>query len=116
MGQILFMPGFVATMASIEFAMARHYGIPITPDWVVIGIVVNVVLSIAAPPVPGGAMTCYSIAFLQLGIPAEAIGLALTMDVILDFVCTAVNFSGMQISLVGIADSLRMLDHDKLRQ
>lgn len=116
MGQILFMPGFVATMASIEFAMARHYGIAITLDWVVIGIVVNVVLSIAAPPVPGGAMTCYSIAFLQLGIPPEAIGLALTMDVILDFVCTAVNFSGMQISLVGIADSLHMLDHEKLRQ
>ena len=31
-------------------------------------------LAIAAPPVPGGSLTCYTVLLTQLGIPAECSG------------------------------------------
>ena len=41
-----------------------------------LGVVNAVILSIAAPPIPGGGLSCFTLMFLQLGIPLEGIALA----------------------------------------
>ena len=73
-------------------------------------------ISLATPPVPGGGIMMYAIAFAQLGIPMEALGVVLVVDMITDFPITACNVTGWQLTLIDVADSLNMLDKDTLRK
>ena len=56
----------------------------------------------------------FTVAFAQLGIPAEAMGIALAIDAIIDFPATAANVSGWQLTLIHVADTLDMLDEETL--
>lgn len=115
LGQVLFMPGFVALLFSMEAGFAESCGIPITVPWLVVGFITNLLLSFAVPPVAGGGAMCFAIVFAQLGIPAEMMAIAFAVDAITDFPATAVNVSGWQLTLLDVADSLDMLDKDVLR-
>lgn len=95
--------------------MAESYGVPITPIWMITAFIISVVLAIAAPPVPGAALTCYTILFMQLGIPTDAIAVVITLNVILEFATTAVNLFCLQTELVELSGSLKVLDAEKLR-
>lgn len=116
LGQVLFMPGYVALLFGVEVGLAQAYEIPITVPWLIMGFFTNVLLSFAVPPVPGGAVMVFSVAFAQLGIPAEGIGVAMAVDTITDFLATACNVSSWQLTLIEVADSLNMLDKDVLRR
>ena len=37
-------------------------------------------LSLAMPPIPGGALTCFTVMNAQLGIPVEALALTITVN------------------------------------
>ena len=63
---------------------------------------------------PGGSLTCYTVLLAQLGIPAEAIGLAVAGNVILDFFMTSCGISCLQSELMLTSDRLGMLDHEAL--
>lgn len=97
------------------FGMAENYGVAITPVWMLTAFIISIVLAIAAPPVPGAALTCYTILFIQLGIPSEAVAVVITLNVILEFVTTAVNLFCLQTELVELSGSLKVLDTDCLR-
>lgn len=114
LGQVLFMPGFIALLFGMELAFAESYGIPITVPWIIIGLVINLLLAFAIPPVPGGPAMCYTIAFTQLGIPMEAMGIAIAVGAIIDYFGTACNVSSWQLNLIDVADSLDMLDKEVL--
>lgn len=113
-GQVLFMPGFIALLFGMEAAFAESYGIPITVPWLLIGLVTNLLLAFAIPPVPGGPAMCFTIAFTQLGIPLEAMGIAIAVGAIIDYLATACNVSSWQLNLIEVADSLDMLDKEVL--
>ena len=115
-GQVLFDPAGIALIIAIELTMAEIYGIPITPSFIVIAIITNLFVSIATPPVPGGGIMIYAIAFSQLGIPMEAMGVVLVIDMLTDFPITACNVTGWQLTLIDVADSLNMLDKETLRR
>lgn len=115
-GQVLFMPGYVAMLFCMEMGFAKSYGVPITMPWIFIALITNLLLSFAVPPVPGGAMMGFTIAFTQLGIPMEVMGIALAVNAIIDFPCTACNVSGWQLTLIDVADSLNMLDKESLHK
>ena len=54
-----------------------------------------IVLSAAAPHVPGGMSASFTILFAQLGLPAASIAIILSLTSILDFLVTGTNiFSG----------------------
>ena len=84
--------------------------------WVVTGVLVSGLLAIAAPPIPGGSLTCYTVLLTQLGIPEEAIGLAVAGNVILDFFMTSCGISCLQSELVLSSRRLGMLDVETLRR
>lgn len=115
-GQVLFMPGCIAMFLGVELGFAESYGIPITLPWLIIGLITNLLLSFAMPPVPGGSMMCLTIAFAQLGIPMEVMGIALAVDTITDFPVTVCNVSGWQLTMIDVADSLDMLDKETLHK
>lgn len=116
LGQVLFMPGYIAMLFAMEAGFAEVCGIPITLPWLLIGLVTNLLLAFAIPPVPGGPAMCYTIAFAQLGIPMEVMGIAIAVGTIIDYPATACNVSGWQLSLIDVADSLNMLDKEVLQK
>lgn len=116
LGQVMFKPAMIPCLCVMELGFAQMYGIQVTGIWVITGLITNFLLSIAIPPVAGGALMGYTIAFTQLGIPLEVMGIAVAMNVIFDFPGTAMNTTGWQLTLIDIADSLDALDKDVLRK
>ena len=116
LGQVLFMPGAIATFLCMELSFAESCGIPITLPWLIIGFLTNLLLSFAVPPVPGGVLMGFTIAFSQLGIPMEVMGVALAVNAIVDFPVTAFDISSWQLTMIDVADSLGMLDKETLHR
>lgn len=94
--------------------MAECYQVEMNLSWMLIAILISGILAIAAPPVPGGGLTCYTVMFLQLGIPEEALALTMTLDLIFDFVATAVSQTFLQAELVLLSDKLGLMDRKRL--
>jgi Na+/H+-dicarboxylate symporter len=116
MGQIIYMIGGCILFMTAAMCMAEVYGVTISLNWLVTALFISVVLAIATPPIPGGSLTCYTLLFLQLNIPAEAVPIIIAVEVIMDFICTAVNLLCLQTELVELAGDLNMLDYEKLRK
>lgn len=116
LGQVIFMPGAIILFLCAAFGMGEAFEIAITPIWILTALIISVVLAIAAPPIPGSALTCYTILFLQLNIPHEAIAVIIALNVVLEFAATAFNVFCLQTELVEIADSLDILDAECLRK
>ena len=116
LGQVIYMPGAILLFLCAAFGMAESFAIAITPVWILTCMIISVVLAIAAPPIAGAALTCYTILFLQLGVPNDAIAVIIALNVILEFVATAVNLFCLQTAMVEISGDLDLLDADCLRK
>lgn len=104
------------TYLIIGLYMAEVYSVECSPIWFALIVFMSVVLTIATPPVPGGALACYAIMFLQLGIPEEALGVALAIDTLLDFVITGVNMYCLQFELLFQARGMKLVNVDVLKR
>lgn len=112
---IVFYPPFCAIyFLIINFYMAECHGVQISLVWMLVCVFISTVLAIASPPIPGGTLTCYTVMFLQLGIPAEALAVALALDVLFDFMATALNMVLLELELMQQAKRLNMLDQSIL--
>jgi len=116
LGQVLYKPGTVALLFALGTGFAESCGSTITVPWIIIGLITNLLVSFAIPPVPGGAMMGFTIAFSQLGIPMEMMGIALVINAIIDFPATATDVSGWQLTMIDVADSLEMLNEETLHK
>lgn len=114
LGQVIYKPGGVIGFLTVSMCMAQCYRVDITPVWLVTAVLIVSLLAMAAPPIPGGALTCYTVMFGQLGIPGEAIAVAVAINSVLDFIMTAANLTCLQAEAVFAADRLNMLDKEKL--
>ncbi len=114
LAQTLFKPAGCIIYSVAALCIAAAYGIPITPLWLGLLILVSGILTIATPPVAGGTNMAYSALFLQLGIPAEGMVLVLAAEPILDFLLTAVNSHTQMMLVVLTADDLDLLDRERL--
>lgn len=74
LGRVIFMPGVSVMFLAVGFCMAEIYGVTVSPVWLATAFLIAIVLAVAAPPIPGGALTCYTILFVQLKIPMESSG------------------------------------------
>ena len=72
-------------------------------------------VSVSAPPIPGGGTAAYTILFKQLGIPDEALAVALTLDIITDFLITALDTFDLQMALINISSKMNLIDKNTLR-
>ena len=96
--------------------MAESYGIPITPMFLFMSVLTTGLLSMALPPIPGGALSVFTVMFAQLGIPSEALALAVAANGILDFFMTAAGVACLQVQVTLAADGVGMLDENKLKR
>ena len=116
LGQVLYMPGSIAVFFTVALCLADIYGTPITVSKLVMLFLISIVLCVAMPPIPGSSLPCYVLVLAQLGIPVEAVAIAVALDVLTDRMDTPANLLLMQLKLIHIADSLGMLDKEILRK
>lgn len=116
LGQVIFKTGGAVGFFVLALGLAEFYGVAMPLSWVVTGVLTAGLLAIAAPPVPGGSLTCYTVLLTQLGIPSEAVGLAVAGNVILDFFMTSCGIACLQSELMLAANRLGMLDRECLER
>ena len=116
LGQVLYKPGFVVGIFPMVLCMAEYYNVPITPQFLIMGILTLGLLSMAVPPIPGGPLSAFTVMFAQLGIPGEAIALAVSVASILDFFMTAAGAPCLQAQVALAANNVGMLDKNKLKR
>jgi Na+/H+-dicarboxylate symporter len=116
LGIIVFRPGLITILCTSSVFFANAYDVPITASGFAMMLITAVLLASAAPPVPGGGIACYTLLFRQVGIPLEALPLAIAIDIVADFITTATNVSVLHIQLLHAAKKLGMLDKEILRK
>ncbi|MBO5474390.1 MAG: cation:dicarboxylase symporter family transporter [Lachnospiraceae bacterium] len=116
LGQVIYKPGFMVGFFPIVLCMAEYYGVSITPRFLVMSVLTIWLLAMATPPIPGGALSVFTILFAQLGIPSGAIALAVAVNSILDFFMTSVGLACLQVQVTLAAGNMDMLDWKKLRR
>ena len=73
------------------------------------------IVAIAMPPIPGGGAVAYTVLFAQIGIPAEALSVALAIDILTDFLITAFDMFVLPLTLINVSSRLSMIDREILR-
>ena len=116
LGQVLFKMSEFAMFIPIVLTFAENYGIPITPVWLILAYITVWLISFAVPPVAGGAIMGFTVVFAQLGLPMEAMAIAIALNAITDFPLTAMNVPGWQLTMIDVAGFLNMLDKETLRK
>lgn len=116
LGLATFKPTTALYYVVVSMFFAEMYGIDVSVGWMFILLFSSVVLSFATPPIPGGALASYTVLFTQLGIPAEALAIALSCDVLIDFICTGCDQLALPLALLNEAARFGMVDSDILRK
>ena len=115
LGFVMHCPIRASYFLFVAFFFAGEYGVSCDPVWVGMAVFVACVVGVAAPPVPGGSAVVFTMLFAQLVIPAEALALALAVDVLADFYVTAFEQVCLLNTLVNVSSELDMIDEDVLR-
>ncbi len=100
-GQVLYKPSVTILFWFSAISVAVHNNNQISLTWYITAIVMSIILSAAAPPIPGEMTASFTILFNQLGLPVEDLAVILTLTSILDFLATATNvFSGQCVMAI----------------
>ena len=116
LGIVMFPPATAMYFIIICIYTAEVYQVECSAVWFILAVFSATVLAIAAPPIPGGTLTCYTIMFTQLGLPTDALVVALALDVLCDFVATGMNLFCLQIELGIQSKRMGLLDETILRR
>ena len=116
MGMTLYMPINVVATLIFTVCTAAQYRVEITAGWMLTAVVLTVVMSAAAPPVPGASLLTYMMLFSELGIPASALISATVFDILFGILAAAGNQTLLQLDLIRQADEIGLLDKDRLRR
>lgn len=116
LGMVLMKPGSVIYFLMMSYFFCGFYGVECSPSWIIMAVIVSTLLSFATPPIPGGGAVAYTVLFTQLGIPMDALAIALSIDILTDFPITATNIYNLPFVLTHVADNVGMLDENVLRK
>lgn len=115
LGMVMYKPTTALGFLGFAFFFAEMFQVQCSFGWLITALFIVMILSVATPPIPGGALTAYTIIFKLLGIPAEALAIALAIDVIVDFIATGFDQFILPLALVNQASNFGKLDADILR-
>ena len=115
-GGVIFMPSTAINFLVCAIYMASYYDVEVSVLWFIIAVLICTFVAVATPPVPGGAIAAYTIIFSQLGIPAEAVTIVVTLDILFDIISTGFDGLFLQLELVRQAEKYNMLDKKTLEK
>ena len=116
LGMVTFKPSTAVNYMVVSLFFAELYGISVSVSWIAVMMITVVILAVATPPIPGGAITSYTVLFAQLGIPVEALGVALACDAIFDFLDTGLDQFLLPFALLNQAGRLGLVDRTILQR
>ena len=83
----------VSWLAMALFA-SKLYGVPLAGTTMFAIVITSILMSFSVPGIPSGSLFVVAPFFVSYGIPAEAIGVLLALDIIPDFFKTPLNVTG----------------------
>lgn len=101
--------GCIVLMISTLF-MAHIFGVPIDTGMLVSLAVMNYILSIAAPAIPGSLLICIAMILPMMGISANAISIIMGIYALDAMVQTVLNVTGTAVCTMIAAKSENMFD------
>ena len=116
LGMVTFKPNSALHFTVISVFFAEVYGVEVSPAWIVMLLFSASVLAMSAPPIPGGALTVFTVLFTQLGIPPEALAIALATDAVFDFIDTGMDQFELPLALLTQANKLGKVDREVLKR
>lgn len=116
MGMVMHKPMTAAYDLVLVMYFASVYHVQCSPVWLLLAVFICIIVAVSTPPIPGGGTIAYTILFAQLGIPTEAMALALTLDIIVDFLLTSFDMFALQMAIINISARMGRLDRSVLRQ
>ena len=114
LGSTIYMPGVAINMLIISLYMAEQYQVPISFLWLLIAVFLSTILAIASPPISGASLLAYAVIFSQLGIPTQALGIAMMADILMGFMAAALDQVFSQLEMILLADDAQILDKERL--
>ena len=114
LGLVLFQPIATTGLVVFTFYAAHMYNIATPLVWVVSVLFLAVALQTASPPVSGVNLLAYAAIFSRVGIPEEALILAMVVDTLFCFIASAADQTMLEFELVYEADNTGQLDRDIL--
>lgn len=114
LGMVTFKPTTAINYIVMALFFAEMYETQASVPWYMICIFTASVLAIATPPIPGGAMTAYTVLFAQLGIPPEALAIALACDTLFDFLATGGDQFLLPMELLNQGSRMGLVDRNIL--
>lgn len=116
LGSTIYMPGVAINALLISLYMAEQWDVAVSLLWVMMAVILATILAIAAPPISGAGLLTYAAIFTQLGIPTQALAVALVADILMGFIAAALDQTLLQMELILQADRMQLLDKDMLRE
>ncbi len=116
LGLVLYMPASIIGMISFVIFAALRSGVYITPVWILRAIVFALILTVAAPPIPGVNLLSYVVIIGQLGIGKEYVIAAMVFDILFNAFGAAANQMMLQIDMILQAEHMGILNTGVLRR
>ncbi len=109
LGIVLYKPISAINFVACALCFSEMYNVEISIVWIITALIVITIVTMAVPPIVGGALACYIIAFTQLGIPAEALAIVIILDAVTDFISTGLDTVLIQCELLLQANKIEMV-------
>ncbi|GEM_PF-4609488 len=113
LGQSLYNLNYSILYFCLLMGMTEIYNYSVSPIWIVSAVIVCILTGMATPPVPGGAMSCIAMLFTQMGIPGDAMAMAMPIAMILDFPTGGIKMFAIQSEIVIMAKKMNLIGSKK---
>jgi Na+/H+-dicarboxylate symporter len=114
LGQVLFKVGSSTKLFLLTLICLYFFNLPIHPFAIGILAISSFMLSMMIPPVSDGSVAAFTILFAYMELPSDALALAITSSVFIDFISTFMNVFCNQLFILMAALRLHMVDFQKL--
>ena len=116
LAMVMHKPIAVLNNLCVAFFFAQYYGLECSLSWVLTAVFISSVLAISTPPIPGGGSIAYSLLMVQLGIPTEALAVALAIDMLSDFLITGCEMLVLLPAVTCVSTKIGMINEKILRK
>ena len=113
--QVIYKPSVALLYFSSAVFAAETYGVYVSVSWFAAAIIMSIILSVATPPIPGGALASISVLFAQLGLPSGGLAVVLALNIILDFIETPTDIFGGHSMLILSSKQMGLINEKTMR-
>lgn len=115
LGIVVYMPCGAIFLALVLFSLAALSGTALSLAAFIKGIIIAIILAIAAPPIPGSAFAVMPILFTACGIPQDLYSIAIVLGTIIGYFLPAFNGFLLQLEMILAGKKLDLIDMNKLK-